>query len=47
LARPSGSSRRTNPGDRLLDPAEYIAVCRAIGVDPYELLQKAEKEVGS
>jgi ribosome-binding protein aMBF1 (putative translation factor) len=34
-------------GERLLDPAEYIAICRAIGVDPYELLQKAEKEVGS
>jgi hypothetical protein len=34
-------------GDRLLDPAEYIAICRAIGVDPYELLQKAEKEDGS
>ena len=30
-------------GGRLLDPAEYIAICRAIGVDPYELLQKAEK----
>jgi ribosome-binding protein aMBF1 (putative translation factor) len=34
-------------GDRLLDPAEYVAICRAIGVDPYELLQKAEKEVGN
>ena len=31
-------------GDRLLDPAEYIAICRTIGVEPYELLQKAEKE---
>ena len=34
-------------GGRLLDPAEYIAICRAIGVDPFELLQKAEKEVGN
>jgi len=34
-------------GERLLDPAEYVAICRAIGVDPYELLQKAEKEVGN
>ena len=34
-------------GDRLLDPAEYIAICRTIGVDPYELLQKAEEEAGN
>jgi transcriptional regulator with XRE-family HTH domain len=33
-------------GGRLLDPAEYIAICRTIGVDPYELLQRAEKELG-
>jgi transcriptional regulator with XRE-family HTH domain len=30
-------------GSRLLDPAEYLAICRAIGVDPYALLQQAEK----
>ena len=30
-------------GSRLLDPAEYLAICRAIGVDPYVLLQHAEK----
>ena len=29
-------------GDRLLDPAEFIAICRAIGVDPYALLGEAE-----
>jgi transcriptional regulator with XRE-family HTH domain len=29
-------------GSRLLDPAEYIALCRAIGVDPYTLLHEAE-----
>jgi hypothetical protein len=29
-------------GARLLDPSEYIALARAIGVDPYELLKKAE-----
>ncbi len=29
-------------GQRLLDPAEFIAVARAIGVDPYELLRQAE-----
>jgi transcriptional regulator with XRE-family HTH domain len=29
-------------GDRLLDPAEFIAIARAIGVDPYELLRHAE-----
>ncbi len=30
-------------GSRLLDPAEYLAICRAIGVDPDVLLQHAEK----
>jgi transcriptional regulator with XRE-family HTH domain len=30
-------------GSRLLDPAEYLAICRAISVDPYALLQQAEK----
>jgi transcriptional regulator with XRE-family HTH domain len=29
-------------GQRLLDPAEFIAVARALGVDPYELLRRAE-----
>jgi transcriptional regulator with XRE-family HTH domain len=29
-------------GARLLDPSEYIALARAIGVDPYELLKQAE-----
>lgn len=29
-------------GDRLLDPAEFVAIARAIGVDPYELLKQAE-----
>jgi transcriptional regulator with XRE-family HTH domain len=30
-------------GARLLDPGEFIAMARAIGVDPYELLQEAEQ----
>jgi hypothetical protein len=25
-----------------LDPSEYIALARAIGVDPYKLLKQAE-----
>jgi transcriptional regulator with XRE-family HTH domain len=29
-----------------LDPAEYVAIARAVGVDPYELLQQAEQETG-
>jgi transcriptional regulator with XRE-family HTH domain len=29
-------------GARQLDPAEFIAIARAIGVDPYELLRQAE-----
>jgi transcriptional regulator with XRE-family HTH domain len=32
---------------RMLDPAEYIALCRAIGVDPYRTLRDAERAVGS
>ena len=32
-------------GSRLLDPAEYLALCRAIGVDPYRILQDAERSV--
>jgi transcriptional regulator with XRE-family HTH domain len=31
-------------GARLLDLGEFIAVCRAIGVDPYELAREAELE---
>jgi transcriptional regulator with XRE-family HTH domain len=29
-------------GARLLDVGEFVAICRAIGVDPYELLLRAE-----
>ena len=29
-------------GQRLLDPAEFIAIARAIGADPFELLRQAE-----
>jgi ribosome-binding protein aMBF1 (putative translation factor) len=29
-------------GARLLDLGEFIAMCRAIGVDPYELAREAE-----
>jgi hypothetical protein len=28
------------------DPAEYVAIARAVGVDPCELLAQAENEVG-
>jgi ribosome-binding protein aMBF1 (putative translation factor) len=30
-------------GARLLDVGEFVAICRAIGVDPYELLLKSER----
>jgi transcriptional regulator with XRE-family HTH domain len=30
-------------GARLLDVGEFVAICRVIGVDPYELLLKAER----
>jgi|HubBroStandDraft_1064217.scaffolds.fasta_scaffold647609_1 transcriptional regulator with XRE-family HTH domain len=33
-------------GSRLLDPAEFVALCRAIGVDPYEVLRDAEQAAG-
>lgn len=29
-------------GERLLDVGEFIAICRAIGTDPYNLLRQAE-----
>jgi transcriptional regulator with XRE-family HTH domain len=32
-------------GQWRLDPGEYVAIARAVGVDPYELLQQAEQEV--
>src|ERR1700727_2700410 len=28
------------------DPAEYVAIARAVGVDPYKSLAQAENEVG-
>lgn len=31
-------------GERRLDVAEYIAIARAIGAEPAELMQKAEKQ---
>jgi transcriptional regulator with XRE-family HTH domain len=30
-------------GDRLLDVGEFVAICRAIGVDPYRVLRDAEQ----
>jgi hypothetical protein len=33
-------------GAHRLDPAEFIAICRAIGVDPYALMQQAENADG-
>ena len=43
FGQPEAFVARYEEGDRLLDPAEFIAVARAIGVDPYALLQKAER----
>jgi transcriptional regulator with XRE-family HTH domain len=34
-------------GARLLDVGEFVAICRAIGVDPYELAREAELMSGS
>ena len=34
-------------GARLLDVGEFVAICRAIGVDPYELARQAELISGS
>jgi transcriptional regulator with XRE-family HTH domain len=33
-------------GAHRLDPSEFIALCRAIGVDPYALMQEAENVDG-
>ncbi|WP_457584579.1 helix-turn-helix domain-containing protein [Ensifer canadensis] len=30
-------------GERRLDVAEYVKVCRAVGADPYTLMREAEK----
>jgi transcriptional regulator with XRE-family HTH domain len=30
-------------GARLLDVGEFVAICRAMGTDPYVLLQQADK----
>ncbi|SDN39225.1 helix-turn-helix domain-containing protein [Ensifer sp. YR511] len=30
-------------GERRLDAAEFVKVCRAIGADPYTLMREAEK----
>jgi transcriptional regulator with XRE-family HTH domain len=30
-------------GERRLDVAEWVEVCRAVGVDPFELMQAAEQ----
>lgn len=40
FGQPEAFVARYEEGDRLLDPAEFIAVAPAIGVDPYALLQK-------
>jgi len=46
FALPASFVTSYEDGDRLLDAAEFIAICRAIGVDPYALLQEAEKASG-
>lgn len=33
--------------ERRLDVAEYIAIARAIGAEPCELIRKAEQEISS
>jgi transcriptional regulator with XRE-family HTH domain len=34
-------------GARLLDVGEFVAICRAIGIDPHQVLRDAECAVGS
>lgn len=31
-------------GERRLDVAEFVAVCRAIGADPYDIIRSAETD---
>lgn len=45
FAQPEAFVSSYETGARLLDPAEFIAVARAIGVDPYVLLREAEEQV--
>jgi len=48
LARRLGRSTsfvfRVEVGARHLDVAEFIMIARALGIDPYELLQQAEAQ---
>lgn len=46
FAMPDSFVSSYESGLRLLDPAEFIAICREVGSDPYELLRKAEAESG-
>lgn len=42
LGRPQSFVSKYEAGERRLDVAEYLAISRAMGADPYKLLKKAE-----
>jgi hypothetical protein len=42
LGRPQSFVSKYEAGERRLDVAEYLAISRAIGADPYKLLKRAE-----
>ena len=43
LGRPQSFVAKYEGRERRLDVAEYIAIARALGADPYRLLRGAEK----
>ena len=43
LGRPQSFVAKYEGRERRLDVAEYIAIARALGADPYRLLRVAEK----
>jgi transcriptional regulator with XRE-family HTH domain len=43
LGRPQSFVAKYEGRERRLDVAEYVAIARALGVDPYKLLRAAER----
>jgi transcriptional regulator with XRE-family HTH domain len=44
LERPQSFVSKFERAERRLDIAEFLGVCRLIGVDPYKLLRRVERE---
>lgn len=42
LGRPQSFVSKTENGERRLDVIEFMALCRGLGADPYEMLRRLE-----